>query len=141
MTDKAYSVQKWLNRGYDLSIKLEAKKTHLLAKDGGGRSADSGSQKQKPDGNREEIKECEKSFLRAEIENMEEQLEKIDFATDAALKNLADGKQYAVLYHRFVCRLSWDKIAETMDISKSHLYKLRRDGLEYLADHWKGDAA
>ena len=60
MTDKAYSVQRWLNRGYDLSIKLEAKKTHLLAKEAGGRYTNSGLQKMKPDGNREEIKECEK---------------------------------------------------------------------------------
>ena len=141
MTDKAYSVQRWLNRGYDLSIKLEAKRTHLMAKDGGGRSADSGSQKQKPDGNREEIKECEKSFLRAEIEKMEKQLEEIDKATDAALKNLANGKQYAVLYSRFVRRTTWDKISEEMDMSKSYIFQLRREALEYLADHWKGDAA
>lgn len=141
MTDKAYSVQRWLNRGYDLSIKLEIKKNHLLAKDSGGRSESSGIQKQKPDGNREEIKECEKSFLRAEIERMEKQLNDIDKATDAALKNLADGKQYAVLYSRFVRRTSWDKISEEMDMSKSYLYQLRREALEYLADHWKGDAA
>lgn len=141
MTDKAYSVQKWLNRGYDLSIKLEAKKTHLLAKEAGGRYTNSGLQKMKPDGNREEIKECEKSFLRAEIEEMEAKLEKIDRETDAALKNLSDGKQYAVLYHRFVRRSSWDMIAAEMDLSKSYLYELRREALEYLADHWKGDAA
>lgn len=136
MTDAAYRVQEWLNRGYPLSIKLEAKKNHLLAKDCRG-GEPSEIQKTKADGNREEIREVEKSYLRIEIENMQAELDKIDFETDIILKHLDDGFQYSVLYSRFIRRASWDKISEETDRSKSYLYKVRRDALEILGRYWK----
>lgn len=137
MTDKAYAVQNWLNRGYKLSLVLRVKQNHLLSKDAGNRS-EVISQKQKPDGNREEIKECEKSFLRSEIEKMEKELAQIDYETDRCLRELPDGKQYSVLYSRFVRRISWDQIAAEQDMSKSYCYQIKRDGIEYLARRWKG---
>lgn len=136
MTDAAYRVQNWLNRGYPLSLKLEAKKNHLLSKDSRG-GEPSEIQKTKADYNREEIREVEKSFLSSEIEQMQKELDSIDFETDAALKHLTDGFQYQVLYSRFVRRISWDKISEETDRSKSYIYQVKRNALETLAVYWK----
>ena len=137
MTDAAYSVQSWLNRGYPLSLKLEAKKNHLLAMDCRGSGELNEIQRQKADGNREEVREVEKSYLRQEIEKMQKELDQIDRSVDEALKHLNDGFQYQILYSRFVRRISWDKIAEETDRSKSYLYQVRREALEILALHWR----
>ena len=137
MTDAAYAVQSWLNRGYPLSLKLEAKKNHLLAMDCRGSGELNEIQRQKADGNREEVREVEKSFLRQEIEKMQKELDQIDRSVDEALKHLNDGFQYQILYSRFVRRISWDKIAEETDRSKSYLYQVRREALEILALHWR----
>ena len=137
MTDAAYSVQSWLNRGYPLSLKLEAKKNHLLAMDCRGSGELSEIQRPKADGNREEVREVEKSYLRQEIEKMQKELDQIDRSVDEALKHLNDGFQYQILYSRFVRRISWDKIAEETDRSKSYLYQVRREALEILALHWR----
>lgn len=136
MTDKAYFVQNWLNRGYPLSLRLEAKKNHLLEKKFRG-GEPSEIQKTKADCNREEIIEVEKSFLSQEIEQMQKELDKIDFETDEALKHLEDGFQYQVLYSRFVRRISWDQISEETDRSKSYIYQVKRSALEKLANYWK----
>lgn len=137
MTDAAYAVQSWLNRGYPLSLKLEAKKNHLLAMDCRGSGELNEIQRQKADGNREEVREVEKSYLRQEIEKMQKELDQIDRSVDEALKHLSDGFQYQILYSRFVRRISWDKIAEETDRSKSYLYQVRREALEILALHWR----
>lgn len=137
MTDAAYAVQSWLNRGYPLSLKLEAKKNHLLAMDCRGSGELNDIQRQKADGNREEVREVEKSYLRQEIEKMQKELDQIDRSVDEALKHLNDGFQYQILYSRFVRRISWDKIAEETDRSKSYLYQVRREALEILALHWR----
>ena len=137
MTDAAYAVQSWLNRGYPLSLKLEAKKNHLLAMDCRGTGELNEIQRQKADGNREEVREVEKSYLRQEIEKMQKELDQIDRSVDEALKHLNDGFQYQILYSRFVRRISWDKIAEETDRSKSYLYQVRREALEILALHWR----
>lgn len=137
MTDAAYAVQSWLNRGYPLSLKLEAKKNHLLAMDCRGSGELNEIQRQKADGNREEVREVEKSYLRQEIEKMQKELDQIDRSVDEALKHLNDGFQYQILYSRFVRRISWDKIAEETDRSKSYLYQVRREALEILALHWR----
>lgn len=137
MTDAAYSVQSWLNRGYPLSLKLEAKKNHLLALDCRGSGELNEIHRQKADGNREEVREVEKSYLRQEIEKMQKELDQIDRSVDEALKHLSDGFQYQILYSRFVRRISWDKIAEETDRSKSYLYQVRREALEILALHWR----
>lgn len=137
MTDAAYAVQSWLNRGYPLSLKLEAKKNHLLALDCRGSGELNEIQRQKADGNREEVREVEKSYLRQEIEKMQKELDQIDRSVDEALKHLNDGFQYQILYSRFVRRISWDKIAEETDRSKSYLYQVRREALEILALHWR----
>lgn len=137
MTDAAYAVQSWLNRGYPLSLKLEAKKNHLLAMDCRGSGELNEIQRQKADGNREEVREVEKSYLRQEIEKMQKELDQIDRSVDEALKHLNDGFQYQILYSRFVRRISWDKIAEETDRSKNYLYQVRREALEILALHWR----
>lgn len=137
MTDAAYKVQEWLNRGYPLSLKLEAKKNHLLSMDSRGSGEYNEIQKNKADNNRQEVKEVEKSYLRQEIEAMQKELNIIDRSIDEALKHLNDGFQYQILYSRFVRRISWDKISEETDRSKSYLYQVRREALEFLAAHWK----
>lgn len=137
MTDAAYKVQEWLNRGYPLSLKLEAKKNHLLSMDFRGSGEYNEIQKNKADNNRQEVKEVEKSYLRQEIEAMQKELNIIDRSVDEALKHLNDGFQYQILYSRFVRRISWDKISEETDRSKSYLYQVRREALEFLAAHWK----
>lgn len=140
MTDAAYQVQIWLNRGFALSLKLEAKKNHLQTMDCRGSGELNDIKRQKADGNREEIREVDKSYLRQEIERMQRELDQIDRSVDDVLKHLSDGFQYQILYSRFVRRISWDKIAEETDRSKSYIYQVRREALEFLALHWKEEA-
>lgn len=137
MTDAAYEVQEWLNRGYDLSLKIEAKKNHLLRKDAGGSGKPHEIQRSN-DANLSEIREVEKSYIREEIENLEKQLHKIDTDTDKVLKNLEDGLQYTILYDRFVRRESWDRICDETEKSKPYVYEIKRKALETLAKNWKG---
>lgn len=137
MTDEAYQVQEWLNRGYDLSLKIEAKKNHLLRKDAGGSGKPHEIQRNN-DSNLSEIREVEKSYIREEIERLEKQLRKIDADTDKVLKNLEDGLQYTILYGRYVRRESWDRICDEVGKSRSYVYELKRKAQETLAQNWTG---
>ena len=118
----------YLNRGFQLSRRLEVKKA---ARGSLGKviSRYEANETQTDHRNTSEDVAIRWSELSKEIEEMESALRQIDKETDEIISRLSNPNEYAVLYCRFVRRLSWKDVAKETSYSEQHVYKLYRDGL------------
>ena len=57
---------------------------------------------------------------------------RIDRQVDRELKRLKSSSEYAVLYCRYIRRLSWEDIPKATNYSKARVFSLHRDGIEDL---------
>lgn len=125
-------LKQYLNRAWPVYKKLLVKKAHLdsisnVISKYGEREIES-----YPSGNSSETQAIRWSELKKECDDLEYRLLRIDRQTDSVLKQLLNPSQYQVLYLRYVCRLSWDDIPETLHYSKQNVFKLHKIGLEEL---------
>lgn len=123
------TTMEWLNRGFQLSRRLEVKKA----------SRDSlaniisryeASETQSDHGNTAEDTAIKWSECQREIERMELELRTIDIETNEVLGNLENKNEYTVLYCRYIKRLTWKEISEATNYSQQHVYKLHTDGVK-----------
>jgi DNA-directed RNA polymerase specialized sigma subunit len=118
----------YLNRGFQLSRRLEVKKA---ARDSLGKviSRYEANETQTDHRNTSEDTAIRWSELQKEIEEMESTLRRIDKETDEIISQLPNANEYAVLYCRFIRRLSWKEVAKETRYSEQHVFRLYQDGL------------
>lgn len=125
-------LREWLNRGYGIYKRLIVKKAHMESignvisnyelKETEGSSFENSS----------EINVIRWSELKKEVDELKIKLFKIDKETEEVISLLKNPDEYAVLYCRYVSRLSWADMVLALKFSKDYLYKLHRDGVNNL---------
>lgn len=134
MTDNEHTLKTWLNRGYELSLKIDTRKKHLEKLGGLAEMCKEKEILTYPASNTSETTEIEKSLIRESIEEMERKLLEIDKNTELQLYSiLKNGILYTVLYHRYVERMSWQQISGAMSYSERQIYRLHQKGITLMA--------
>lgn len=134
MTDSERMLSRWLNRGYELSMKLATRTRHLEKLSGLAEMYKEKEIQTYPSSNSSETNEIEKSLIRESIEAMEAELLEIDTNTERALyEELERGAYYTVLYHRYIERLPWAQIATSMGYVERHVYRLHQEAIIEMA--------
>lgn len=128
------TTREWLNRGFSISRALAVKKASrdTLANV---ISRYEASETQTDHGNSAEDTAIRWSECQREIERLELELRNIDIETNEVLSHLDNLNEFNVLYCRYIRRLTWTEIAQVMNYSSQHIFKLHCDGVKNCAKY------
>ena len=124
------TTREWLNRGYQLSRRLEIKKAYRDS------LANVISRYETSESQSDHTRNVsEDTFIRwsetqREIEQMELKLRNIDTATDEIIRKIENSDEYVVLFCRYIRRLPWSEVANVVGYSSQHVYRLHADGVK-----------
>lgn len=125
MTDQQFYAKEWLNRMYNLALRiesLEAKRETILASLSGVAKYDSDFSGNTGD-NPTETKNIEYSILSQKIDEETDRLAAEDIRTLEVIDRLGDSKEErlmkTILTYRYLLRLGWKSISEKIHYSES----------------------
>lgn len=136
MTDNQYYAKLWLNRAYNISLKIDAlrhKREKVQASMSG--VAQYGDREfTSTSGNATETRMLEYSMLSQQIDEEEEKLAAEDIRTQEVINHLSGtemmDKFNAVLRYRYASRLGWSEIADKIYYSESQTHEYHLQALE-----------
>lgn len=125
-------LKQWLNRGYEISKRLAVKRAYLeslgnVISNYEAREIDRDNVE-----NSAETLAIRWSETQKEVNELKRKLAKIDFEVDTELRKLKSSNEYSVMFLRYVRRLSWEDIADSLNYSKQSVFRFNKDGLENL---------
>ena len=125
-------LKQWLNRGYEISKRLAVKRAYLeslgnVISNYEARNIDRDNVE-----NSAETLAIRWSETQKEVNELKRKLAKIDFEVDTELRKLKSSNEYSVMFLRYVRRLSWEDIADSLNYSKQSVFRFNKDGLENL---------
>ena len=124
------TTREWLNRGYQLSRRLEIKKAYRDT------LANVISRYETNESQNDHTRNVsEDTFIRwsetqRSIEQMELKLRNVDKITDEIISKIDNSDEYAVLFCRYIRRLPWQEVAKVVGYSTQHVFKLHSDGVK-----------
>ena len=123
------TTREWLNRGWTLSRQLEVKKAYRDS------LANIISRYEPVEVKADHRNTAEDTAIRwseaqREIEKIETELRMVDTETDKVISKLGNPNEYAVLFCRYIRRLTWGEVAEVTKYSMQHVFKLHSDGVK-----------
>lgn len=125
-------LKEWLNRGYSVSKKLDIKRAYMESL---GNTISNYEPREIDRDNPENSAETimiRWSETKKEVDELKLKLLAIDQDVDHQLRKLQNPSEYAVLFCRYVRRLSWDDVAEATSYSKPRVFALHREGIANL---------
>ncbi len=126
------ATKEWLNRGFDIYKRLQVKQAHLETLNNiVSRYEPRDIETYRAD-NVSETTFIKWSETKKEVEEMERALFQIDDETEKALRLLHNPNEYAVLYCRYVRRLSWDDVGKACKYARASVFRFHKDGVDHI---------
>ena len=124
--------KEWLNRGFNIYKRLQVKRAHLETLNNvvsryGAREIENYHAE-----NVSETTFIKWSETKTAVEKMERDLLAIDKEVEEALGLLSNPNEYAVLYCRYVRRLTWQEIADALKYSEASVFRHHKEGVEHI---------